>query len=297
MKIGSHVSVSAPDYFKGALEEALSYEANAFMIYTGAPQNTKRTAISKMKAAEMREMMEAKGIPLTNVIAHAPYIINLANTTNPATFELAVEFLAKEVERVKAIGSSVLVLHPGSHVGAGEEAGIAQIVKGLNEVRQMVDFGNVKIALETMAGKGSEIGATMQQIKMILEQVEDASCLGVCMDTCHLHDSGVDLTQFDAHLDAFDSEIGLDRLLCIHINDSKNERGARKDRHANIGFGKIGFDTLNQIVHHPRLADVVKILETPYVEKCPPYRHEIKMLKAGTFDARLLEKIIEDGKQ
>lgn len=291
MKIGSHVSVSAPNYLKGALEEALSYGANAFMVYTGAPQNTKRIPIEKMKVEEMQAIMQAKEIPLDHIITHAPYIINLANTTKESTFELATSFLCKEIERVKQIGSKVLVLHPGSHVGAGEEAGINQIVKGLDEVASQVEFGEVKIALETMAGKGSEIGCCFDHIKQILNKVKDNSMLGVCLDTCHLHDSGLDLSKFDEILDEFDQAIGLERLLCVHVNDSKNVCGARKDRHENIGFGKIGFQNLHHIVHHPKLEHVVKILETPYVEKCPPYQYEIEMLRNGVFDEKLLNKI------
>ena len=237
LKIGSHVSMSGKEMLLGSVKEALSYGANTFMFYTGAPQNTARKPISQLRIEEAKAYMEEHHIAIDDVVVHAPYIINLANTIKPETFELAVRFLKEEIERCEAIGISRLVLHPGSHVKAGDEAGLAQIVKGLNEV--LCEDQKVRIAIETMAGKGSEVGRTFDQIQYMIENTKYNALLGVCLDTCHLHDAGYDLTHFDEILEEFDQKIGLDRLLVVHVNDSKNERGAHKDRHENIGYGPI----------------------------------------------------------
>lgn len=266
----------------GSVKEALSYGANTFMFYTGAPQNTRRKAIEEMKVEEAKALMAANNIDLKNVVVHAPYIINLANTVKLETFELAVDFLRQELERCAKIGTSILVLHPGSHVKAGEEAGLAQIIKGLNEALQDTPYQG-KIALETMAGKGSELGTTFQQIRYLMDHCQYPEKLGVCLDTCHIHDAGYDLSDFDAILDEFDRVIGLQHLLVIHLNDSKNVKGVHKDRHANLGHGEIGFDILNGIAHHPRIKDVPKILETPFINGKAPYKEEIEMLKNQTF--------------
>ena len=282
MLIGSHVSMSGKEMLLGSVKEALSYNATTFMFYTGAPQNTARKPIDQLRVEEAKQLMEENGIDINNVVVHAPYIINLANTIKEETYEIAVRFLKQEIERCKAIGITRLVLHPGSHVKAGDEAGLDQIVKGLNEV--LHEDQKVHIALETMAGKGSEVGKTFDQLQYIIEHTKLSSLLGVCLDTCHLHDAGYDLTHFDDLLKEFDQKIGLDRLLVVHVNDSKNERGAHKDRHENIGYGYIGFDTLNTIVHHPQLKDVPKILETPYIDGKAPYREEINMFVHQTFN-------------
>lgn len=282
MIIGSHVSMTGKDMLLGSVKEALSYGANTFMFYTGAPQNTARKPISQLKIEEAKSLMKDSGIDINNVVVHAPYIINLGNTIKEETYQLAVRFLKEEIERCEAIGATRLVLHPGSHVKAGDELGLDKIVEGLNEV--LTDSQNVKIALETMAGKGSELGRTFHQIKYIIDHVEKNHLLGVCLDTCHIHDAGYDLNDFDAILEEFDSIIGLERLIVIHVNDSKNERGAHKDRHENIGYGYIGFDNLCKVVHHPKLKDVPKILETPYINKIAPYKEEILMLKNQTFN-------------
>ncbi|MEG1475111.1 MAG: deoxyribonuclease IV, partial [Longicatena sp.] len=273
MKIGSHVSMSAPDFILGSVREAISYGANAFMLYTGAPQNTRRRDMEELKIKEALVLMDQEGIEQSSLMVHAPYIINLGNCQKAETFDLGVEFLRKEIARVQAIGSTTLILHPGSHVQAGLDKGLDKIVEGLDLA--MNNIGNVNIAIETMSGKGSEIGFQFEHIQYIVDHVANPTHIKVCMDTCHLHDAGYELGDFDKILDEFDSLIGLERLVCIHINDSKNSKGAKKDRHANIGFGEIGFDKLNAIVHNPRLEEVVKILETPYVEDCPPYQYEI----------------------
>ncbi len=281
MKIGSHVSLKASDYFLGSVNEALSYGSNALMIYTGAPQNTRRKAVEELMIQEGIQQMHDQGIPVENLIIHAPYIINLANTTKAETFELATTFLKKELQRVKAFSGKIVVLHPGSHVGAGVDVGLNQAVKGLNMVLDG-EIG-VSIALETMAGKGSEIGRSFEEIAYIIERVENKDCISVCLDTCHIHDAGYDLSNFDAILDEFDRIIGLQYLSVVHVNDSKNIRGAAKDRHENIGYGEIGFDILHGVVTNSRISHLVKILETPYIDDNPPYKREIEMIKSGKF--------------
>lgn len=291
MKIGSHVSMSAPDYVAGSVKEAIAYGANAFMLYTGAPQNTKRKEMSELNIEEAHSLMEKHGLEQSSIVVHAPYIINLANSVKRETFELGVEFLTKEIERVKALHATILVLHPGSHVKAGEDIGLNKLVEGLDA--SMEHIGNVNIAIETMAGKGCELCYQFEHIRYLLDHVKNPNNIKVCLDTCHIHDAGYDLTDFDKILDEFDAIIGLERLICMHVNDSKNIRGAKKDRHENIGFGAIGFQSLNTIVHNPRVAHVVKILETPYVENNPPYKYEIDMLRAGVFNTHIMEDIKE----
>lgn len=291
MKIGSHVSMSAPLYLEGSIKEALSYNANAFMLYTGAPQNTRRKPMNELRIEEMKQVMKEHNIPLENIIIHAPYIINLANALKPETFELGVSFLQQEIERTKQIGAKIIVLHPGSHVKAGERVGLDKIVEGLDLAMEHVD--DLYIALETMAGKGSELGYNFQQLAYIKSKCKYGSQIKVCMDTCHIHDAGYDIHNFDNVLAEFDEVIGLEHLVCLHINDSKNVQGARKDRHSNIGFGEIGYDALKTIVHHPKLMHVVKILETPYVNGNAPYFNEIAMLKEGTFNPNVLDDYME----
>lgn len=285
--IGSHVGVSGEKMLLGAVEEALSYGANTFMFYTGAPQNTIRVPIARFRLEEANQLMLSAGIKKENVVVHAPYIINLANTVNESTFELAVNFLKQELSRVEALGFRYVVLHPGSHVGAGVDAALTQIIKGLNIVLKDNAYSGTTILLETMSGKGSEVGNKFEHLKYIIDHVEPKGRLGVCLDTCHINDAGYDVTQFDQVLGDFDKIIGLSYLKVVHLNDSKNSRGAAKDRHENIGYGTIGFATLEAIAHHPKLANLPKILETPYINDGAPYREEIKMLVEHSFNANL----------
>lgn len=281
--IGSHVSVKAPNFFLGAVKEAISYNSTTFMFYTGAPQNTIRQDTAKMKIEEGLELIANSDIELSTVVAHAPYIINLGNTTNPATYELAKSFLVKELQRVSDFKVKTVVLHPGAHVGAGYEAAITQIIEGLNFVLDANTTG-VTIALETMAGKGSEVGVTFEQIRQIIDGVNNKAQIGVCLDTCHINDAGYNVSDVDQLISEFDRIIGLDYLKVVHINDSKNEIGAHKDRHENIGYGTIGFDVIKAFVHHPKLENIPKILETPYINKeIPPYKDEIAMLTSGNY--------------
>lgn len=297
MLIGSHVGMKGKDMFLGSVKEALSYGANTFMVYTGAPQNTRRKKIEELRIEEGQQLMKEEGIDC--FIVHAPYIINLANTVKKETFELAADFLKVEIERTAAMGSDTLVLHPGSHVGAGSEAGIAQIIRGLNQV--LTADTPVNIALETMAGKGSEVGRTFEELKQIYEGVDHPEKLRVCFDTCHVNDSGLDVKDaFDEIIESFDQVIGKDQIAVFHINDSKNPMGAAKDRHENLGFGAIGFEALNYIVHHKDFENIPKILETPYIKEpdgkksYPPYRYEIEMLRQERFDEKMKEKILEE---
>lgn len=275
--LGSHVSMKAPDYLLGSIREALSYGANACMIYTGAPQNSKRVPIEKFKLDEAKTLMEENGFSMERVIVHAPYIINLAKSVKPETAQFGVEFLIEELKRVRKIGAKTIVLHPGAHMKAGVETGSAWIVDGLNEVLDQ-DESDIVIALETMAGKGSEVGSKFEELAEIIRNIHKKDRVKVCLDTCHIHDAGYDINEFDAVLDEFNTVIGLDKLAVVHVNDSKNPQGARKDRHENIGQGYIGFDTLAKIVHHPKLESITKILETPYIDNKPPYKEEIEQL-------------------
>ncbi len=288
--IGSHVGFNKNTQLVGSLQEALSYGANTFMFYTGAPQNTTRSPIEDGLTLEALNIMKNEKIDYSKIIVHAPYIINLCNENN---FDFSVRFLTEELERVNQLGIQYLVLHPGSHVGLGIEAGINNIIKGLNIVLQNVkDFNQVTILLETMAGKGSEVGSKLEEIKEIIDGIEDKKHIGVCLDTCHLHDAGYDLSNFDKFLDEFDNIIGINKIGCVHVNDSKNEISSHKDRHENIGFGKIGFDTLIKIIYHDKLKEIPKILETPYVDKeYAPYKWEIEMIRNKEFDKELYDKI------
>lgn len=294
MLIGSHVSMSGKKMLLQSAEDAASYGESTFMIYTGAPQNTRRKPIEELNIEAGKAYMAEHG--LSNIVVHAPYIINLGNTTKPQNFGFAVNFLREEIVRATALGAKQITLHPGAHVGAGVDAGLTQIIKGLNEVLEKDQVP--QIALETMAGKGTELGRTFKELATIIDGVTLNEKLSVTLDTCHTHDAGYNIREdFDGVLEEFDKIIGLDRLKVIHINDSKNPQGSHKDRHANIGFGTIGFDALCKVVHHPKLAELPKILETPFVgedkkDKKPPYKYEITMLKKKEFDPQLLEKIL-----
>lgn len=283
LKIGSHVGMNGKEMFLGSVKEALSYEANTFMLYTGAPQNTKRKELSQLNIPQAHALMKEAGIQ--DFVVHAPYIINLANTVKSETFELALQFLALETERTVAMGSHTLILHPGSHVGEGSERGIRKITEGLNAI--LTKDTPCYIALETMAGKGSEIGRSFQELAAIYDGVVHSEKLRVCFDTCHVNDAGYDIVNdFDGVIDEFHRLIGKDQIAVFHINDSMNERGAAKDRHANIGQGTIGLTALHRIVHHPDFITVPKILETPYLDSpegqkkaIPPYKEEIALLR------------------
>ena len=287
--IGSHVGFKKNTQLLGSLEEALSYQENTFMFYTGAPQNTARYPIDRKLTEETWEKMKEQGMELSKVIVHAPYIVNLANDKDMDKFRFSVRFLEEELKRCSELGISYMVLHPGSHVGIGIDQAISNISKGLNMI---LGTYPVTVLLETMAGKGTEVGSKLEELRRIIDLVDDKEHIGVCIDTCHLNDAGYDMSQFDLFLEEFDKVIGIDKIHCVHVNDSKNPLGAHKDRHENIGFGTLGFDTLLSIIYNERLADVPKILETPYVDReSAPYKYEIEMIRNKKFDSNLLDKI------
>ena len=300
LKLGSHVGMSGKEMLLGSAKEAVSYGANTFMFYTGAPQNTRRKEISELNIEPAWEYMKEHGID--EIVVHAPYIINLGNSIKPETFSLAVEFLAKEIDRTIACKSHTLILHPGAHVGAGVEIGTAQIIKGLNEV--LTAETDCCIALETMAGKGSEIGRNFEELARIYDGVVYNDKLRVCFDTCHVNDAGYDLVNdLSGVFEKFDKVIGTDQIGVFHINDSKNVLGAGKDRHENIGFGNIGYDTLRQIIYMEQFENIPKILETPYVKdpenskkSYAPYKFEIEMIKKGEFNTNLQNEILQNGR-
>ena len=284
--IGSHVSFNKDTQMIGSIEEALSYKANTFMFYTGAPQNTNRCDINDDLLNKAKEMLKENNIDINNIIVHAPYIINLANDKN---HDFNVNFLRQEINRVDKLGVKYLVLHPGSHVGLGVEVGINNIIKALNE---SLDNSNVIVCLETMAGKGTELGRTFEEVKQIIDGVNNQDNIAVCLDTCHINDAGYDLNNFDKVLDEFDKIIGLDKLKVVHVNDSKNVINSHKDRHENIGYGTIGFDNLINIIYHDKLKGIPKILETPYIEKKAPYKFEIEMIRNKKFNNNLINDVI-----
>lgn len=293
MIIGSHVSFDSKEQLVKSVKEAISYGANTFMFYTGAPQNTNRCVINDRLTIEAYELMKNNNIDVNNVICHAPYIINLANDNDPSKYDFSINFLKNEVSRLESLGIKYLVLHPGSSVGIERMKALDNIGNALNYV--INDETSVTILLETMAGKGTECGKNIEELKYIIDKVNNKKCIGVCLDTCHLNDSGIDLNNIDSYLKEFDNLIGIDKIKCVHINDSKNIIGSHKDRHENIGFGTIGFDTILKVLNNELLTKVPKILETPYVgenKEYPPYKFEIEMLKNNKFNPNLIQDII-----
>jgi deoxyribonuclease-4 len=297
MILGSHVAMGGSEKLVQSVKEALSYGATTFMIYTGAPQNTIRSSVESLKIPEAQALLKDSPIDLANIVVHAPYIMNLANPELEKR-EFAIRFLSEEIKRTAAIGATQIVLHPGAAVGQEPQVGLDFIVEGLQQVLHHTDGLDVKIALETMAGKGTELGRSFEELGYIIDRVK-SDRLSVCFDTCHTHDAGYDLSDFESVLNEFDQYIGREKISVLHINDSKNNRGAAKDRHENIGFGHIGFDVLYNILTHKSFINIPKILETPYVteseasedKSIPPYLHEIKMIQSGRFDPNLMEKI------
>ena len=290
MIIGSHVSFGK-DQLLASAQAAVSFGANTFMFYTGAPQNTIRAELKRDITEKAWEYMKENNIDINNVICHAPYIINLANKEKIESWNFSISFLKNEIKRITEMGVNYIVVHPGNALKLDREEALANIALALNFI--IDEDTKPMILLETMAGKGSECGINIYELKSILNKVNLNKKLGICLDTCHLNDSGVDIAQFDEYLDDFDREIGLDKVKCVHVNDSKNVIGSKKDRHANIGFGTIGFDNLLNVIYNPKLKDVPKILETPYINEYPPYKFEIAMIKDKKFNPNL-EKDVEE---
>ncbi len=298
MKLGSHVGNNGTKMMIGSVEEALSYDENCFMIYLGAPQNTFRKKVEEQNSKEALQIASMNGILAEDIIVHAPYIVNLAQQ-DAEKFKFAVTFLTNELKMVSQVGLKYMVLHPGAHVGSGVNLGIDQIARGINQILDNTKSDKTIILIETMAGKGTECGKTFEEIASILDLVDDKSRVGVCLDTCHIFDGGYDIANhYEEVLAQFDRFIGLDKIKVIHLNDSKNILGSHKDRHENIGFGMIGFDTLLKVLTDYRFENVPKILETPYVsvskdKSFAPYKDEIRMLREGIFNANLKEEVLK----
>lgn len=282
--IGSHVSFNKEKQMLGSALEALSYNASTFMFYTGAPQNTLRVPIDESLIEKALDLMNDNSIDINNIVVHAPYIINLANSKN---FDFNISFLKDEIKRVEKFRVNKLVIHPGSHVGLGKEVGLKNIIDSLNIIFK--EDSNVCVCLETMAGKGTELGSSFEEIKTIIDGIEKKERVGVCLDTCHINDAGYDLNDFSKILDEFEKIIGLEYLKVVHVNDSKNELGTHKDRHANIGYGTIGFDNLISVIYNEKLKGIPFILETPYVNGLPPYKHEIESILKKKFNDKLMD--------
>lgn len=286
MKLGSHVSISKG--VLGAVEETLSYGANALMLYTGAPQNTRRKDMSELKVEEGVKLLKENGIEASDIVVHAPYIVNLASIDDEKR-KFAIDFISLEVTRTDCIGAKYLVLHPGAFTKGNLYDGIDKIANGINKIIEKTPDADVIICLETMAGKGTEIGRNFTEISEIISKVNNKSRVGVCMDTCHIHDSGYDIVNdFDNVLIEFDEKIGLDNLYVIHVNGSLNVNGAKKDRHANIGADdtnprgedKIGAEAICKICHNKKLSDKIFILETPWISDTENlYKQEIEMIR------------------
>lgn len=296
MIIGSHVSFGK-EQLLGSVKEAVKYNANTFMFYTGAPQNTVRTPINDFNTMEAYKIMKEHDMALENVICHAPYIVNLANNKDADKYKFGIEFLIEEVNRCSLLGVTKLVLHPGSAVGIEKNTALRNIIYALNVLLDTTD--SVTICLETMAGKGTEFGINTDELATIIDNINKKELIGVCIDTCHLNDSGIDLNKFDEYLDEFDQKIGIDKIKVMHVNDSKNVVGAHKDRHDNIGYGTIGFNTLMNAVYNERLGNIPRILETPYIGDTddskdrlyPPYKQEIDMIRKKEFNPNLKQEI------
>ena len=287
LKIGSHVSFKKDTQLLGSLEESLSYGSNTFMFYTGAPQNTNRAEINKEITERAKALMKENNIDINDVVVHAPYIINLANGEE-SKYNFSINFLKQECKRCEELGINKLILHPGSHVGQGKETGLNNIINALNEI---LPTTKTTILLETMAGKGTELGTTVEELNQIITNIKEKDKIGICLDTCHLSDSGYNVSEFDKVLEEFEKYNLLKKIKCIHVNDSKNIQGSHKDRHENIGYGEIGFNSLINIIYNKKLENIPKILETPYIEGFPPYKYEIEMIRNKKFDNNLKEKV------
>ena len=284
--IGSHVSFNNKKQLLGSVEEAISYNANTFMIYTGGAQSTMRSTINNELTYEGYKLMLENNINIKNVIVHAPYIVNLANRSDKIKYDFYIDFFIKELDRCKMLGLDKIVLHPGSATTCSKEEAIENIAHGINLVYKSTT--NTMILLEFMAGKGTEVGTSIDELKAIIDKIDDKDRIGVCLDSCHMNDAGVDISKIDDFLDEFDSKIGIDKIKCFHINDSMNQINSHKDRHANIGYGTIGFNNLLNIVYNKRLEGIPFILETPYINRnqsdaYAPYKMEIESIRKKEF--------------
>ena len=294
--LGCHVSNSGSEMLLGSVKEALKYKANCFMVYLGPPQNTSRKEVSLLHIEDMKKELENNNMNIENVIIHAPYILNLAQS-NEEKRNFAINFLSNEMKTMAAVGAKYIVVHPGAHMHQGEDVGLELIADSLRQVLENTNYDNTYIALETMSGKGTECGKSFEEINKIIKLLGNNSRVVCCLDTCHISDAGYDIVKnYDDVIEKFDQIIGLDRLKVIHLNDSKNPCGSHKDRHENIGMGCIGFKALMKFVTDERFLNIPKILETPYIkvdgEEYPPYMQEIEMIRNKKFDKELVNNII-----
>ena len=271
LNIGCHLSASKGYLHMG--EEAVSIGANTFAFFTRNPRGGSAKAIDPEDVKAFLEY--AKAHSFATLVAHAPYTLN-ACSDKAQTREFALNTMRDDLMRMEYTPNQYYNFHPGSHVGQGVEVGIDLIVKQLNTV--LTKDMTTTVLLETMAGKGSEIGRSFEELKTIIDGVELDEKLGVCLDTCHVYDAGYDIVNdLDGVLDEFDAVLGLDRLKAIHMNDSKNPFESHKDRHEKIGEGNLGFETMVKVINHPKLKGLPIILETP--NELDGYAHEIEMLR------------------
>ena len=271
--LGAHLSASKG--FVNMYETALSIGANTFQFFTRNPRGGKAKDIDIADIDEFLKLVNANA-SFGTVLAHAPYTLNACSAkADVRTF--ALETFKDDIARMELIPNQLYNFHPGSHVGQGEEKGIEQIAEILNEV--IFEDMTTTVLLETMAGKGSEIGKTFEELNEIIKRVEQSDKVGVCLDTCHVHDGGYDIVNsIDEVLEQFDKVIGIDRLKALHLNDSKNPIGAHKDRHEKIGEGYIGINAFEKIVNHPVLSALPMFLETP--NELDGYAKEIELLRS-----------------
>ncbi len=296
--VGSHVSFSGKEMLLQSVKETVKNKANALQIFVGAPQNSRRKERQEMKIQEAHLLLKKHGLQLANVVVHAPYIINLA-TPEKDKANFSISFLIAEIKRAFAVGASQIVLHPGNNTENNLDKSLKRVACHLNQVLEATANYPIKIALETMPGKGTQIGKSFQELKQILDLIDAPFIhrMSICLDTCHMHDAGYDLkNDYEATLKDFDDTLGLSLVSVLHINDSQNVRGSKKDRHQNVGFGEIGFAALSKIVHDERFKKIPKILETPYVNNKPVYAQEIAMLQAKRWDKNLKINLEADGK-
>ncbi|MGL4183520.1 MAG: deoxyribonuclease IV [Metamycoplasmataceae bacterium] len=273
IKLGSHTSFKNPKYLLGSFEEMESDGGNTLMIYLGAPQNSKRVDVEKYNLFELKEKLN-NSFNFDDLIVHGPYIVNLANLKNE---DFNINFMINEINKMNYIGCKYLVIHPGSRLNLSIEEGLKNIIYSLKKIIEKTE--KVNILIETMAGKGTELCSKIEEIKFILEEV-NSKRLGICLDTCHLWDAGYNIkTDLNGFVKKLKEENLLTKVKVIHLNDSKNDLGSSKDRHENIGKGKIGLEALRNFLYCKEFENIPFILETPYINKQSPYKDEIKLLR------------------
>ena len=271
LTIGAHLSSSKG--YTAMLKQAMEIGANTFQFFTRNPRGGSAKAIDENDVKEFLQLMKSENFPV--ILAHAPYTLNCCSAKSE-TREFALNTFADDLRRMEYTPNQLYNFHPGSHTGQGAEIGIEQIADTLNNV--LFPEMTTTVLLETMAGKGTEVGRNFDELKAIIDRVELDDKMGVCLDTCHVNDGGYDIVNdLDAVIESFDKTIGLDRLKAIHLNDSKNPLGSHKDRHEKIGEGYIGLEAFDRIINHPALKNLPFFLETP--NELDGYAKEIALLK------------------